>query len=744
VHPRSSVWSALVFLLLTVSSVSELLAKNTATPTPDSAIAQARQLLSSLSNEAPTSRFAAVGREFGQLVDALRQGSPTTNQLTTMRAVTEELSNRTDTHLKALEARAGRNEAALEALYRSAAWDDISFALAAFPYWRAWLDLEMHHRADGAAAKKQWIWEAKKGFRGTAVQVFRPSLLYGGWLGLGYVALAEGEDDRAVKIFESLEAEVAGDTGHPLHDVVSLELRMLRARAGSVIDSAPDREIDDTEAQVLRAEAIALLEYAQKYKQDPKEAVLRLRRIVDAGYIDNGLLELVSHYHATIKRGEIGQLTALVRAEHAFEFGLDSSAAGLYEMFFESMANRKDLNLNQYHFNYALASLNTQAYEVAAVAADKLLKNQNLEPLIKRAATKLAYVARLSRDATPTAASRAALTRSAERLLRDYPDDRDADGVRLTVAQTTTNSKKAHAMMNAVKSPRKLKGSLEQTRFFIIARDFSDAIRRNDVTRATAHAPKGLSAYEQLPKKQREITENLALVLQMRALIDPEPKAVITAIDEFQNLAVLASPVRQAMLWAQLRCVERLADRAALVDFLTRFTGTELEAWQLEQIYSSINSVVDSNERLAATQVLLRGTMADVRMEQRFKMIVIEALLELEQFPNAYEKARLFREAYPALADGYRLFALAAAKTDRPFEADSAWRAITDRTDPRREMWWEGMLQRAHIRGQSTRPESSCEVLSEIESRSEFMPAEIKPQVEVLRASLPCSHNEAS
>ncbi|MDA0823346.1 MAG: hypothetical protein O3C28_13120 [Proteobacteria bacterium] len=724
--------------------MNELLAQNTAPPDPDTAIAQARQLLSSLSNEAPTSRFAAVGREFGQLVDALRQANPTTSQLTTMRVVTEDLSKRTNTHLKALETQAGRDEVALETLYRSAAWDDISFALAAFPYWRAWLDLEMVNRADGVAAKKQWIWEAKKGFRGTAVQVFRPSLLYGGWLGLGYVALAEGEDDRAVKIFESLEKEVASDTAHPLHDVVSLELRMLRAKAGNVIDSAPNRDINDAEAQVLRAEAIALLEYAQKYKKDPKDAVVRLRRIIDAGYVDNAMLELVSHYHDTIKRGEIGILTALVRAEQAFEFGLDSSATGLYEMFFEAVENRKDLNLNQYRFNYALASLNIKAYEVAAVAADELLKKQNLDPLIKRAATKLAYVARVSRDAAPTAASRAALTKSAERLLRDYPDDRDADGVRLTVAQTTTDSKKAHAMMNAVKSPRGLQGSLEQTRFFIIARDFSDAIRSNDVTKATAFAPKGLSAYQQLPKKQREITENLALVLQMRALSDADPKAVITAIDEFQNLASLALPVRQGMLWAQLRCVDRLADPAALIDFLSRFTSTELEAWQLEQIYSSINAVADTNERLAATQVLLQGTMADDRMEQRFKMIMIEALLDLDQFSDAYDQARLFREAYPALADGYRLFALAAAKTDRPFEADSAWRAITDRTDPRRDMWWEGMLHRAHIRAESTRPESTCEVLAEIESRIEFMPPAIKPQVEDLRGSLTCPQNQTS
>ena len=128
-------------------------------------------------------------------------------------------------------------------------------------------------------------------------------------------------------------------------------------------------------------------------------------------------------------------------------------------------------------------------------------------------------------------------------------------------------------------------------------------------------------------------------------------------------------------------------------------------------------------------------------MKRRFEAMVIEAMLELEKFTEAYEQAKLFRQAYPKVGDGYRLFALAAAQPDRPVEADRAWRAITDRSDPRRDTWWEGMIHRAQIRAQSTRPKSACEVLFELDSRSEFMPADVKPKLEELRDTLTCPHS---
>jgi hypothetical protein len=119
-------------------------------------------------------------------------------------------------------------------------------------------------------------------------------------------------------------------------------------------------------------------------------------------------------------------------------------------------------------------------------------------------------------------------------------------------------------------------------------------------------------------------------------------------------------------------------------------------------------------------------------------------MLELEQNEEAYEQAKLFREAYPKAGDAYRLFALAAAKTGHPIEADRAWRIITDRADPRREVWWDAMLQRIEIRAGSTRPQAACEVLSELDTRIELMPSAVAPRVEAMRGTLACAGTQAS
>lgn len=129
-------------------------------------------------------------------------------------------------------------------------------------------------------------------------------------------------------------------------------------------------------------------------------------------------------------------------------------------------------------------------------------------------------------------------------------------------------------------------------------------------------------------------------------------------------------------------------------------------------------------------------------MERRFRIIQIEALLELERYADAYDAAKSFREAYPKAGDAYRLFALAAEKTEREIEADRAWKIITERSDPRREIWWEGMLHRIEIRAGSTRPQSACDVLVEVDSRMELMPPAVKPKVEALRGSLPCAGSQ--
>ena len=743
---------ALLAAWITVATMTGLAAQGLVPPNPASGIERARELLSSLGGAANHTRYAQVGRELGHVIDAFRSGDATMAQLATMRGLTEQLHQRTDQHLKSLESATGRDEAALETLYSSSAWDDLSFALAAFPYWGAWLDLQMSQQSDKAASKKKWLWAAKKGFRGTAVQVFRPSLVYGGWLGLGYVAIAEEEQERAVKIFESLQRALGEDSDNPLLEVVALELRILRAKSGDVVATPIGSEINDTEVQLLRSEAVTLFEHSKQAAHNKRArrareesaaaAVDRLRHLIDSGNIDRELIAIVVHYHEKIV-GDLGVLTPLVRAERAFAYGHDTIAIGQYEKHFEFANKRAQLVPEDMRFRYALSLLNAGSFHSAATNAERVLKGKNLDAQTQRAATKLAYVARVSRKANHTPASREALRKSAERLIRVYPDDKDADAARLTIAQTTTSSKKAHAMLNAIEAPKEMQASVRQTQFFLIARDFADAIKRAD-SKLAAQAKNGIAAYKRLPKKQRELSENLALSLQMRALADPDPHAVSEAINEAEELEQLNPDSQSGILWARLECLKRIDDETTFIAFLRKLASAPLESWHLQQLYPLIKSNPEPPQRLRAAEALLTGSIADVSMARRFEAIVIEAMLSLEQNAEAYDRAKQFRTRYPKLGDAYRLVALSAAKTNRPFEADKAWRAITDKSDPRRPIWWEGMLHRVRIRGQSTRPQSACAVLLDIDAKSEFMPVELQSEIDDWRGTLNCGKSEAT
>ena len=705
---------------------------------PVQAIAQARQLLSSLSNTVGASRYAQVGREYGSLVDAMLNGKASVDQLLTMRDITLKLRGRTTARLEAAEAAAGESEGALESLYRSITWDDLSFATAAFPYWGAWIDLELSKQWEAPLKKKASVWEAKKGFRATAVQVFRPSLIYGGWLGLGYVAMAEGEDGRALTVFESLHDSIAENSSHPLYDLVSLQLRLLRAKEGKVSGPVASGPIDAREARLLRAEAQALLEQHRTTQSGARDAANRLRRLVDADYIDNELIALILRYRGELVALDLGPYTALASAEFAFHNGHYFDAIHKYKHFFATVVMRSNVDYDHIRYRYALACYKVKLNDDAARIAERLLRNKKLDPAIKKAAVKLAFVALSARKGKRTASERTTMQRAAERFVKAYPNDADADRARLRIAQATSDSKQAIRMLNNVKKRTVLKDDIQQTEFYIVARDFSSAIRRTRNKPPVALASRGISAYERFPNKQQRVPENKAIAIQMRALADNDPSAVIAAIDAAEKDGTLSTSARQGMLWARIKCLERLEDTVALLSLLAGIATAGPEGWQLAQIYPAIEASADANLRLAAAQKMLPGLSFDPTMERRFKTILIEALMELDQYPQAFEHAQLFRKAYPKSGDAYRLFALAAAKTDRSVQADRALRVITDRSDPRGQIWWDAMLDRIKVRADSTRPKAACKVLLELDARIDLMPAAVAPRVEAVRGTLPC------
>ena len=230
----------------------------------------------------------------------------------------------------------------------------------------------------------------------------------------------------------------------------------------------------------------------------------------------------------------------------------------------------------------------------------------------------------------------------------------------------------------------------------------------------------------------------------MRALVDQNPDKVLAAIDKMEANLKLSITAREAMLWARIKCFERLGNYDSMMDYLSTIARGSPQAWQMEQIYPAVRALEDDSNKLSVVRAMLPGLSKLPSMERRFRIMEIDSMLALAQYEQAYEASKNFLDLYPRAGDGWRVLAVSAGKTGKPFEADSAWKTITERADPRRELWWEGMLSRAEIRAASTRPKAACQILEELTARKSQMPAGLNTKVDAVTKAVNLKSNCAA
>ncbi len=709
------------------------------------AIEQARGFLARLQGQPPAKEVFEVANTIGPVIDEVRQSQVSTADLETLRKLLEQMRQVTEKRLEAIEGETNENEAALERLYRSQVWDDMSFALAAFPYWRAWVDLELARRIEDRGLRTQALLPAEKGFRAASMQLFRPGLVYGGWLGLGYVELERGRNDRAMKIFENLDTALASEPDSPVREAVQLELRLLEAKSGQVKTDRRGRAIDATEARLLRVEAFALLQDSRKTGGRPLEAAERLRAIIEAGHIDQSLLSDMMIYAQELSGVDVGPYTDLAGAEFALQYEHYYNAMQKYEAFFKAVVPPRNLDLSYYRYRWAVAAYKAEIYQPAVTILEKLLREKNLPEDLDKNASKLLYAVYAAREqGGGSAANRKSLRQAAQRFVRKSPNDADADSARLMIAQTASNASTALQSLNQIQSSGKFKGDVQRTAYQIIARDFSNKIARSKIALAKGLAKDGIRAFQKLPKADKADPFNFAILLQMRALVDEQPEEVLKAIDFIEQKEQSNLDIKRALAWSRLQLYDRMGDNAKVAGFIAQTAAQGIASWQMEFLYPFIAEREDVAERLELARLAAPGAKDLPDMDRRFRALIVEDLLALGDAEAAFDTAREFTREHPTSGDAWQLLARAAEATEKPFEADQAWGVITNKAVPTMAIWWEGMLNRVRIRSHSTRPDQACSLLAEVDRAAEHMPAQYASDFEAARASAACGAARAA
>ncbi len=726
---------AILAVLLTLVGISVAQAAEGGDPQ-----AQLRGMLGRLQGQVGSDVFNTVANEVGPIIDTVRETKMTSQQLIVIRDLVENMREATARRLSEIEAEANDSEAALETLYRSRVWDDLSFALGAFPYWRAWVDLELARPYTDKGQKIQALLPAQKGFRAASMQLFRPGLVYGGWLGLGFCELELGRTDRATKIFQNLDKALAAEPDSPIKEAVSLELRMLEAKQGKVTGiRRAGGAVDTNELPLLKTEAFALLQDSRKTGGRPLLAAERLKAIIDAGRIDQELLQSMLTYAQELSGVDIGAYTDLAGAEFALANENYYDAMKKYERFFNEVVAPPGLDLSGYRYRWAVAAYKQGIYQPAIDILEQLLRAPALPDDVDQAASKLLYAVHASRDArsnSPT--SRQQLRNAAQRFVSKNPNDTDADAARMMIAQTAPDAKIALQQLSEIKSS-KYKGEVERTAFQIAARAFSDKIARGASSAATGAAQQGIMAFQRLPAEDKQDPFNFALLLQMRALVDSKPADVIAALDEIEKKGVSNLDIRRALVWSRLKLFDRMQAPEQALAYIKSLADKGIESWQIEYLYPWITERKDIEQRLAYARLLQPGVTDQPEMDRRLRGLIIESLMAQELAQEAYDAAHDFAKNFPSSGNAWKLLAQTAEKASQPFEADKAWSVITGKAAPAMPVWWEGMLGRARIRMASGRPEQACELLTQMVTQRAFVPAEYSKDFARLEANPECA-----
>ena len=729
-------------------------------------IARVRASYDRFKTNSDASRIARAARELGPVVDEARKISLRLEQLRILRDLLEVMRTRTEQLLAGAEYKTRQNEAGLERLYRSQEWDDLGFAEASFIYWAAWIDLEIARQT--LSGKDSILARAREGFQTASLQLFRPGLFYGGWLGIACVDLEQGHFARAQQIFRKLDEALSASPDSPIKKAILLEIRLQEAHMGNTGATGISHNIDAEQAEMLRMEVFALLERSRKEGRILEGVTPRLQALINAGRLDQSLLENMMAYAQEIAAIDVRPWNVLAAAEFRLQHKDYQKALQEYEAFFNEFIAYQEINLDGFRYRWAFAAYKDGSYQAALRILEKLARRQRLTTELDKAVAKLLYTVHVARELSGAAnTDRKSLHAAAQQFVYKNPDDPEADNARLYLAHTLPGIDDSLKMLGRIRSSAQFGGEVERTAFDFIAREFSTRISNGKTEAADDLAGQGMGAFRELPEADRKNLLNVAVLLQMRALADPDPDGLINSLDfldrlknteaDEQEALIAAHPdhmirslghfvvredpdmnIQHALSWSRLHLYDRVDNRVKLTELMHSLNEDDTLKIPLELIYPWIAKREEMAQRLELAQIVHPSAAVLPDMDRRFYSLIIESLLSLVDYKAAHEKALAFTRDHSNSGDAWRLLARTSELTDDPFTADKAWSVITDKSVPSTDIWWEGMLNRVRIRSGSTRPEQACPLLEILQHRTDHLPEGQKTAYETILQNTHC------
>jgi len=683
--------------------------------------------------------FAETARTVGAAVDAIRAGDAFGMTPQALAEMTTLLQARTRARIHAEERRLGDDEAALGRFYRSPAWDDLAYALAAFPYWRAWLEVT---RAGHESGTEEILAACARAFRTASLQLHHPDLLYGGWLGLATTMRLRGDRQAALALFVQLETALVGHPDHPVAQAARSEIRLLRLALDGRDDLPPDAGsvwLDRAEAGSLVREAFILLERQRIEGGGARPAAARLARIVAAGHVDEALISRVLAYREQLAGADIGPLALLLDAEGALAHAEHLTAHAKYLAFIDAASAWPELDLTAYRLRAARAALGAgldmEALEQTAVARRG---RTDLTASAQVETARIEYLAqtRLARS-RPTTAGADDLAKAATRLLELAPDDPVTGAARLDLALVSRDPAESERQLGEALAAGVDHERVATVRWHLTARRFTDAGLGDDDRERQTAARAGLAAFDRLPESQREQPEATVMRAQMDAATGSDPWRSLAEMDALEQALGARLELVATLFRSRLRLLGQPGREAQFAAWLER-QGALAAAWQIDELALTLAALPASPASLVLLDAAVARAAAATPSGLRLRLVRIDHLLALDQQERAYAAAGTAVATHPDSGDAWQRYAAAAEASGRAREADDALARLTDAWSAGSADWWAGMLRRLALRAASTRPEAACRLWDEITARADPPPTVRRAHVQKLLTRAGC------
>lgn len=657
------------------------------------------ELVAQRGAELATRDFIAVADTFGNLVSKARDAGVDRRQFNELLRSAQALREQCRNKIRALERATGDNESALEMLYRSDDWHDINYALSAFGYWEAWTLLGLAQTYVGEREQAGLLNRAERGFQGSAVRILYPGIVYGSWLGIGYVAMARHEEHSAEGHFRRLSDALRSDPDNPVRRIADTELAVLALRRGQDLSSLPPvGTLDGENIALVQEQAFALLERQRKTKSGAIGAAQRLKPIVESAFLNDALVQRIFSYRDEIVGQDLGVFSLLVDSEYAYAYQQYNTAVFKFREFLKRGGAGLPITLDLFRYHYAVALLKSGLPRDALQTLRELDATRPLSAAVAGAIPKLSFlVAQTLYQQKPDKAREQQLVQAAQRFLQSSPEDGDIGSAHLVLAQFSTDQGAVQRHLSAAKQDRRLVAGISLTRLQRELVAFNQAARNGEADVQSRLASAILQTIDSLPRRERNKPWFMAVALQMRTFVGEGLSKTLADIDALAIREGLDDHVRALLLWSKLRALDGLGPPQRVAEFIAQLTKQPIRAGQQREIYQFL---LEKERAEAFTQVAdlaarfypaLAGQPQDQRQLQ---LLRIRALTAGGDGETAFAAARDMVAAFPDSGDGWVAYAEAAQASNRPFEAERGWAKITGAVPDGSPRWLEGMVRR--------------------------------------------------